>query len=405
MTRTMTDPIHTDIAIFGGGIAGLWLMNVLEQRGYSCVLLERHTLGGSQTLLSQGIIHGGLKYALGGALSSESEAIAGMPTRWRQHLAGEALPDLREVRVLSETQHLWSAGSMASRFTTFFASKMLRGRIAKLKFEHYPEALKNRRFKGSVYRMDDLVVDTESLLAALIRPVADRLLRFDPEQHQLQWGAKGIEEIRLDGEIRIRPRLAILAAGAGNEALLASAHSHAVAASVHAQRRPLQMLLVRHRLGHRFYAHCIGASNKPRLTVTTHELPDGSLVWYLGGELAERGTDMSADELVSAGRAELADLFPWLDFSAADFAPVRIDRAEPRQENLLKPDNAFVTRDKNVIVTWPTKLTLAPDLGDRVLAQIQDLSPSNTRPSIPAQARRAQLDAPPWVKLFGAADA
>ena len=32
------------------------------------------------------------------------------------------------------------------------------------------------------------------------------------------------------------------------------------------------------RLGLRLYAHCVGASNKPRLTVTSHDLNDGSLV-------------------------------------------------------------------------------------------------------------------------------
>src|SRR5690606_3639182 len=96
--------VPVDIALFGGGIAGLWLARLLTQRGYSCVLLERDTLGGQQTLLSQGILHGGLKYALGGALSQESEAIAGMPDRWRASLAGEGDLDLRGVKVLSDTQ-------------------------------------------------------------------------------------------------------------------------------------------------------------------------------------------------------------------------------------------------------------------------------------------------------------
>ena len=34
----------TDIAIFGGGIAGLWLLNLLISRGYSAVLLEKKAL-------------------------------------------------------------------------------------------------------------------------------------------------------------------------------------------------------------------------------------------------------------------------------------------------------------------------------------------------------------------------
>ncbi|HCC44093.1 MAG TPA: FAD-binding oxidoreductase, partial [Gammaproteobacteria bacterium] len=51
-----------DIAILGGGIAGLWLLNLLVSRGYSVVLLEKEALGAGQTIASQGMIHGGVKY-------------------------------------------------------------------------------------------------------------------------------------------------------------------------------------------------------------------------------------------------------------------------------------------------------------------------------------------------------
>ncbi len=395
----MSRTVQVDIAIFGGGIAGLWLINVLQQQGYNCVLLESGELGGQQTLLSQGILHGGLKYALGGTLSSESEAIAGMPDRWRQNLAGNGDIDLRDVTVLADTQHLWSAGSMASRFTTFFASKMLRGRIAKLKFDDYPGALKNKAFKGNVYRMDDLVIDTPSLLRALIAPQPDRLLRFNPDNDQISWNSDGIERIRI-GDCDIVPRLTVLAAGAGNAALLQAAHQHQLASAVHSQSRPLHMLMVRHRLGHALYAHCIGASNKPRLTITTHPLEDGACIWYLGGDIAERGVDMDEAELIAAGKKELAQLFPWLDFSDAEFAGVRIDRAEPRQDNLLKPDNAYAVREKNLLVCWPTKLTLAPDLGDRVKALVADL-PAQASDALPTELPHATLATPHWQQRFG----
>ena len=53
--------VTTDIVIFGGGIAGLWLLNRLQQQGLDVILLESAGLGGGQSLASQGIIHGGLK--------------------------------------------------------------------------------------------------------------------------------------------------------------------------------------------------------------------------------------------------------------------------------------------------------------------------------------------------------
>ena len=61
-----SNTVKVDTVIAGGGIAGLWLLNVLRSKGYSAVLLEAGSLGGAQTLSSQGIIHGGMKYALGG---------------------------------------------------------------------------------------------------------------------------------------------------------------------------------------------------------------------------------------------------------------------------------------------------------------------------------------------------
>lgn len=400
MTDAPQASAPVDIAIFGGGIAGLWLANLLTRRGFSCVLLERGTLGGEQTLLSQGILHGGLKYALGGTLSSESEAIAGMPDRWRASLAGQGELDLRGVQVLSDTQHLWSAGSLASRFTTFFASRMLRGRIQKLKFEDYPSALHDKAFRGSVYRLDDLVVDTESLIRELAAPVQAHCLLADPAQARLHWEQDGLSRIDLPG-CSLSPRYTILAAGQGNAALLAEAGRHQLATDIRAQTRPLQMVLMQHRLPHRFYAHCIGASNKPRLTITTHAQPDGSLVWYLGGELAERGVEQTEEALITTARAELRALFPWLDFSDADFATVRIDRAEPQQSGLVKPDNAYAEARGRLLVAWPTKLTLTPDLGDRVLALLGEARPEHPQPTLPESLPRAQPGKPLWYRLFG----
>ncbi len=64
--------LQQDIVILGGGIAGLWLLHRLRAAGYAAVLLEKSTLGDGQTIVSQGMIHGGMKYALAGALTGAS---------------------------------------------------------------------------------------------------------------------------------------------------------------------------------------------------------------------------------------------------------------------------------------------------------------------------------------------
>lgn len=393
-------PLKPDILIFGGGIAGLWLINRLHAAGYQCLLLETGTLGGDQTLASQGIIHGGLKYALGGNLSSESESIAAMPDRWRAAMAGDDPVDLRQLQVLSDTQHMWSSGSVASRMTNFFASKMLRGRIEKLKRDHFPSALADKAFKGNVYKLDDLVINTESLIDTLAAPVRERLLAFDMERDSLEWGEQGLKAVTINGQ-RIEPALTILSAGNGNPALLDGAHQARLLPEEHSQLRPLKMLLVKHDLGHRLYAHCVGTSNKPVLTVTTHDCPDGKVVWYLGGDLAERGVERSDEEQLAAGRDELKQLFPWLDFSQAQFAVLNVTRAEPKQQALVKPDNAYAHRDQNLIVAWPTKLTLAPDLGDRVMALVKESGLEPGAPlTVPAALEQAPMGVPYWHRCF-----
>jgi glycerol-3-phosphate dehydrogenase len=107
------------------------------------VLVERASLGGEQTIKSQGIIHGGTKYALHGALTGASEAIADMPPLarglGRQRRAGPA-----GVRLLSDAHYLWSPGTLAGNLTSFFASKAVRGRVDQVKGEQLPPALQDR---------------------------------------------------------------------------------------------------------------------------------------------------------------------------------------------------------------------------------------------------------------------
>ena len=67
-----SSPLSLDVLILGGGAAGLWLLDELHQAGYRVLLLETESHGLGQTISSQGIIHGGLKYALRGRPSRAS---------------------------------------------------------------------------------------------------------------------------------------------------------------------------------------------------------------------------------------------------------------------------------------------------------------------------------------------
>ncbi len=112
-------PIKLDVVIFGGGVAGLWALNRLRKAGYQAILLENRALGSGQTMKSQGIIHGGLKYALTGFLNASANAVEAMPKRWKECLAGRGEIDLASVHRLSDEQLLWSTGSLISEMASF----------------------------------------------------------------------------------------------------------------------------------------------------------------------------------------------------------------------------------------------------------------------------------------------
>ncbi|CAD5106514.1 NAD(P)/FAD-dependent oxidoreductase [Zestomonas carbonaria] len=390
----MPQALSTDVLIIGGGVAGLWLNARLRRLGFATLLVESASLGGGQSVKSQGIIHGGAKYALHGALTGSAEAIGDMPRRWREALAGGGDLDLSGVRLLSDAHYLWSPGTLAGNLTSFFASKAMRTRVDQVKGERLPPALQDPAFKGKVYRLNELVLDVPSLIARLAGLAGDSLLAGSHIE-ALRDGDE-LVGLRVDGR-DIHARRIVLSAGAGNEALLAGLDLRQPAQ----QRRPLHMVLVKGAGLKPLYAHCLGGGPKPRITVTSHPAADGQWVWYLGGDIAE-ADGVARDEAaqIAAARKELAALLPWIDLSDARFATLRVDRAEPAQSGLVRPDNAFLAEQGRLLVGWPTKLALAPDFADRVLASLEraGIQPGE-RPPLP-ELPRPPLARPVWEELL-----
>ena len=395
-----TPTLYTDIVIIGGGVAGLWALNLLRERGYSAVLFEQEALGSHQTIGSQGMIHGGIKYALGGALTPGSQAIAAMPSLWRECLAGRGPVNLRGCEVLSDAFHVWSSGSLSARINSFFASKLLRGRVEALKPDAYPAPLRHPDFRGHVYRLEELVLDVPSLVSNLAK-------RHSGDMFCIDWDTASLQRVKRRArlvlpEVVLEPECLLLAAGCGNQALMEALDS----ASPAMQRRPLQQVLVKHSYAQPLFAHCLGNRPSPRLTITSHRCSDGHPVWYLGGDLATAGAGESPERLVDHARGELAELLPWLDLGECEWRTLTLDRAEHAQAGLMRPDTAFVgpvADVDNALVAWPTKLTLTPRLGELLESQLQERSilPRHTHDLSPlAQVPRPALAAPYWDTLF-----
>lgn len=415
----MKTELSIQVVIVGGGIAGLWLLNRLSSQGMDVVLLETHGLGNKQTLSSQGIIHGGLKYALNGVLSPASSAIAAMPERWRACLNGSGDVDLRGTRVLSEHYYMWSSGSLRSRLKSFLGSKALRGRIDALTPAEYPaffaDAMRSAGTKpaGTVYKLSDFVVDTPSLLQTLARPWHNRILQCEQVHlEQSRHDADGKQACLLIAhggqQIVVNAGQIILCAGEGNEALLAQWQTADAIEKPAMQRRPLHMVSVRVKHATPAYVHCIGDSfgMTPRFTITSHpchDSHDNEWVWYVGGEIAESGVHRDEQSQQRLAHQALSALFPWVDFSDASWHSFFINRAEPRIADLQRPDNAFVTECGNVVVCWPTKLTLCPNLGDSVSALLSSdmtfRSDDEGSTQLAKLLTQAVLAEPPWEHI------
>jgi glycerol-3-phosphate dehydrogenase len=358
------ETLHVDVAIFGGGVAGLWTLARLRKAGYNAVLFENHALGGGQTRYAQGIIHGGTKYALTGKLTASSEAIAQMPAVWRACLAGEGEVDLSRAKLMSEHQYLWSTASLTSRMAGFFASHAMRSRTQALPQSARPGLFQDKQFKGQVYRLDEPVLDTASLVKALAEPHANAIAAIKQVEFN---GRDFLITDHADNPYRLQAQHVVLTAGKGNESLLQQLGKQLP----RMQLRPLHMVMVRGGLPEMIYAHCLGASVNPRITITSHYDSNHDIVWYLGGQLAEEGIGRSAETQIQQARKELLELMPWLDLSAAQWATLPIERAEPAMPGGKRPDDVFVESEGAVSVCWPTKLAFAPRLAAKIIEQLE----------------------------------
>lgn len=370
--------LTTDVVIIGAGIAGLWLHHRLNDLGFHALLLENGEIGRGQTLSSQGIIHGGSKYALNGILSKASQVISTMPARWKACLDGDGDIDLSGVKKLAEHQLLWSKDRLSAKMASFFASKALRSRMQPVKKGMRPAIFADTAFKGALYQLDEPVLDVVSLLEVLIQAWHDRMLAV-PASANYQWqNSQGrISSLLIDEQYEIKAQHFVLTAGEGNEKLLQGLSRSQPAM----QRRPLQMLLCKSTQADNplpmIYAHSLGSGSKPIATISSHLDRTGNVVWYIGGNIAEEGVNKSRESLIAEARQLLSDILPWVSLPELAWATHPVNRAEPRQSSLTRPDSAFLSSHDNLHVCWPTKLALAPDLSDQV---IKTLTSASLRP-------------------------
>ena len=385
-----------DALIFGGGAAGLWTLDTLAARGARVALVETNALGAGQTVASQGIIHGGLKYTLSGLLTRDAQNIREMPAVWRECLAGERVPNLARTRVRAKHCYLWRTDSLGGRLGMIGAGVGLRVAPKALDQDRRPDLL--RACPGTVSRLDEQVISPHSFLSDLRRRNLPRLLKVAPDGTRFETDGDRIDAVTLtadDGrELRLNPRTVVLAAGAGNAGLLNAAGRDAPAM----QRRPLHMPMVRAFGLPELNGHCVDGA-KTRVTVTSDRDAAGRTVWQVGGQVAEDGVGLSAAELTDHTARELRAAIPGLDLSGAEWATYRVDRAEADTGGRRPDDAQVVDAGGNLLACWPTKLALVPELTRRVVETVtgaDDFTVDRPHADLPADWPRPDVAAPPW---------
>ncbi len=362
------EPTSPDIVIFGAGIAGLWVFNRLCNLGYDTLLLEKESIGGGQTIASQGIIHSGLKFSLAGKVNTLAKSISAMPDLWRDALNGIGDIDLSTAKSNTQSQQLLIPSGFFGDLTKLVTQKALGNNVHAIERDDWPEEIVNSGFKGSLIFMDEPVLDVPSVLRALSAPHKNKIKKITEQQ------AANPFEFLEDNNIQTKQ---VIFTSARSNLIIAQSNHHNQ--GLETQARPLLQGMMKN-APFPLYAHLVGKTDKPLVSITTHHTKDGSLVWYLGGGAAERKKEADPNDVYQAALKAFKKYLPNIDFSNVEWATLPIDRIEGKSKtDGWMPDTPTIHRADKALYCWPTKLTFAPMLADMVLKDLQkqDIKPSN----------------------------
>ena len=374
--------MRLDAVIFGGGAAGLWLLDRLSRDGHHVVLLESRGLGAGQTVGSQAILHVGRTSTASGLANRVVKPLRELPNLWRDALLGRIAPNLTRTRLRSECCYLWQAeplGTPSSRLRGVFGTHLgpepddIAGKVRSDDSTHTTALADDERpaalaeVAGPVRRLPEQVICPASFLADLADQYRDRLLQIDAERGlRFRLNSPGeVDAIQLtsptDGStLELKPRQVIFTAGSDNARL-----RELVGLSVDVLlSRPLHMVLARGNLPE-LNGHCIEGA-KTIVTVTSDIDDDGRTVWQIGGQFAENGFKLEPHSQTERVREELIRILPGLDLRQIEWSTYRLDRAEGEMSNNSRRKAIQVFCAGNVTTGCPTKLVLAPVLAAEI---------------------------------------
>lgn len=373
------------IIIIGSGIAALWTANLLSENGFDVIVLEKDSIASNQTIASQGMIHGGTKYSLDGVLTKATQSISEMPSTWRDALNGNGKVDLSESKINAHSQVLWSSDTLQSKILSFFGSKAMSSKMQPIdKMEH--PAFSSKNFKGSLFKLNELVVDVHSVVSNLAKNLDGKIIKATGKKILFS----NDKVIGIETSIgKLECDELILAAGEGNEQILKNSNVKFFPM----QTRPLAMGMVyMNKNIPDIYGHHLGSTSRPKITISTHYINEKQVL-YVGGEVSESGINLSDEEQIIQIDQSLREALSWIDLDIDKIEVLRINRAEAKNKKVLKPDSFFIGRNNGLMVCWPTKLAFAPAVAENV---VNELKKPITHNSKKIQADKPQISKYPW---------
>ncbi len=389
--------IDVDLCIIGGGIAGLWTLALAHARGYNAVLIEKDTLGGKQTILSQGIIHGGSKYALQGKITGATETISGMPKYWLKALEGKEDSEVKltNTKIIAQNQLLIPSASADTKLLSFFGSKTMASYTEAIKASDLDSSIQGLGINYGCFKLFEPVLAIDTLIQDFYQQFSKFIFKAKVESEHIQTFKDGTITVSIsskhetasnENELLIHTKKLLLSSGEGFSDL------NGLAKKQKMQLRPLHMLSCTSPDGlPPLFAHFIGRSSKPTLTITSYIDHNNKTTWYIGGDLAENGVKQAEAKLHEEAKQQLVKLMPKLNTEQLTFKSHHINRAEPKQSGLLRPDDAYLSSKGNIMVAWPTKLALAPRLAEKVMQELNEIPKTS---SSDLALSLAQLDFP-----------
>jgi glycine/D-amino acid oxidase-like deaminating enzyme len=381
----------TDVVLFGGGVAGLWLLNHLKQVGYSAILLENESVGGIQTIHSQGVIHSGFKYQNNPIIVAQLKQ---MRQAWIDALQGSGIVQLTKTKIFAQKQHYWTQNKTVN---TDFYDDLVGDDFKKLSKTDFPTVLKHPNYTGQVFEAAEMVLDMPSLINNLYENVADCIFKIK-DKPVFYFNENGsMNAIRLEKDTIIEAQFFIFCAGAGNESLMndLKINSLSFQSFQKMQKRPLHQVLIQKPDLPSFYGVCVSPEQGAftPVIITTHYNNKKQKVWYLGGDIATKGVERSEKEQISFAQTEMKRLLPHLHWSDATWTTLRVDRAEPLQAAASLPTDVCVDVCMNAIQVFPVKFALMPEVADKVLTIFKSLKiKAIAQPTLP------KLDKPTLLK-------